>query len=55
MSRMFTTRQQVRDAMACFVLSVIVLVPLALAETRLSSLFHGDFSVNWDIPGMFGI
>lgn len=53
MSRVFMTRAQVRDAMACFVLSVMVLVPLAIAETRLSSLLYSDFSAHWNIPGLF--
>ena len=53
MSRAFATKAEVRDAMACFVLSVIILSPLAIAETRLSSLLYSDFSSNWGIEGLF--
>ena len=50
MSRAFTSKAQLRDAMACFVLCMIVLAPLALAEVRLASVLYGDFGSNWDLP-----
>lgn len=54
LSRVFTRREQLRDAMACFVLTLIILVPLTFAEIRLGTLLYGDFSDNWRIGGLFG-
>ncbi len=55
MSRAFNSKAELRDAMACFVLSVIILAPLAVAEAGLSTLLYGGFAGNWNMPaGLFG-
>ena len=54
MSRAFTSRAQLRDAMACFVLTLIIVAPLALAEVQLGTLLYGDIANLWGIDGLFG-
>ena len=54
MSRAFTSREQLRDAMACFVLSLVVVVPMTFGEMRLGTLLYGGFGESWNIGGLFG-
>ena len=54
MSRIFTRREQLRDAMACFVLTLIIMAPLGIAEQRLGTLLYGDIAFRWNIDGLFG-
>lgn len=54
MSRAFTSREQLRDALACFVLTLVVVVPLTFAELRLGTLLYGGLGDSWNIDGLFG-
>lgn len=54
MSRAFSSRAQLRDAMACFVLTLVIVAPMALAEVQLGTMLYGEIASSWNIHGLFG-
>jgi len=52
-SRAIESREQLVDAMACFVLTVVVLIPLAVIETLRGWVLYVGIETRWEGPHMF--
>lgn len=49
MSRAFRSVDQLRDALACFVLTMLIAAVLALAEIRMGTVLYSEISSNWHV------